>query len=269
MNWKTPIACVGIAWANLANGAAPAPAPAPTSLSDCVLNLVQSSIDVISTDVVLLRSDGTYQVISDTMWVSTKVTSRPPEEGNYQYSVDPNEPDHATVIFYPAGGATHQSDLYFTSATGGSQHVGFNSPFSVSPRQTGNGGSNVSNLAWLMPGRGAMTGFVIDSGTARWVLIRAVGPTLQQFGINPIVPAPAMTLFHGSVALGTYGSWSTDPNLIPGLKAAFGLTGAFPLGEGSSDCATVINLVPGPYTVAWSGGSDQGYALCEVYFLPY
>jgi hypothetical protein len=45
--------------------------------------------------------------------------------------------------------------------------------------------------------------------------------------------------------------------------------GAFPLTAGSQDCALVVNLPPGGYTIQISGlASSTGFALAEVYEIP-
>jgi hypothetical protein len=51
--------------------------------------------------------------------------------------------------------------------------------------------------------------------------------------------------------------------------AAFAQVGAFSLASGSADCALVVSLPPGTYTVQVAGASNTtGVALVEVYELP-
>ena len=248
----------------LARGAAAAPA----ALSDCILATSQSSVDVVASRVYLLRSDGTYQSISISQWVSTRVFTQPPEAGAYVYSVDPTTANHATVTFNPAGGASHSADLYFTGASGGNLGAFPLSSFTVSTRQSTNGGGNASSLGWITPTHGTTVGFVV-SGASRWVLIRALGPALVQFGLAPAIASPSLAVYRGATSLGVFGTWSADPNLVPGFKTAFALAGAFALPDGTADSVAILSLAPGAYTATCSSTGDSGNELTEVYFLPY
>jgi hypothetical protein len=68
------------------------------------------------------------------------------------------------------------------------------------------------------------------------------------------------------VASNTGWSTGTDASQIPSLSAS---VGAFALATGSADCALVVNLQPGSYTIQISGvDSTSGVALAEVYELP-
>jgi len=57
--------------------------------------------------------------------------------------------------------------------------------------------------------------------------------------------------------------------LAPATAQLMNLVGAFALPVGSADCALVVTLPPGTYTVQVSGvGATTGVALVEVYDLP-
>ncbi len=114
-----------------------------------------------------------------------------------------------------------------------------------------------------------IAGFVINGAASRRVLIRAVGPTLGQFGIVGTIAEPQLQLYdsRGSL-LQTVTTWSTPANADE-LRGAALLTGAFALEEGSKDAALVTTLLPGAYTVQVSGlNNTSGVALVEVYDLP-
>ncbi len=52
------------------------------------------------------------------------------------------------------------------------------------------------------------------------------------------------------------------------MRAYFEVTGAFPLGVGSSDAALVVDLEPGSYTAVVSGeDGETGIALLEIYLI--
>jgi hypothetical protein len=62
--------------------------------------------------------------------------------------------------------------------------------------------------------------------------------------------------------------WSTssDPLLIASTAAS---VGAFSLPQGSADCAVIVNLTAGAYTMQVSGiDSTTGVALAELYEVP-
>jgi hypothetical protein len=69
---------------------------------------------------------------------------------------------------------------------------------------------------------------------------------------------------------GIVNPWTSDPNLVAGLQAVFTLVGAFQFTSGSSDCAGLLLLEPGAYTVQGTTSSSAGgQLLTEVYVLPY
>jgi uncharacterized delta-60 repeat protein len=109
-------------------------------------------------------------------------------------------------------------------------------------------------------------GFVIEGANAKRVLIRAVGPSLASFGVAGVLPDPVLTLYSGSVAIGSSGpGWAADPT----LQATFDYVGAFGLATGSQDTAMTLTLSPGAYTAQVTSQSGaSGVALVEVYEVP-
>lgn len=123
---------------------------------------------------------------------------------------------------------------------------------------------NVSVLKNL--GAGLTAGFVIGGGSAKKVLIRAVGPTLSSaFGVSGAVSDPKLTLFGAnSTKVGDNDDWGGTT----ALSAAFAAVGAFALPDNSKDAALLATLAPGSYTVQVSGDKASGLALVEVYEVP-
>lgn len=123
------------------------------------------------------------------------------------------------------------------------------------------------NLSARSQVRGTSTtlvaGFVVAGDAPTTVLVRAVGPTLQAFGVTEALALPALTLFDGAGnVVRTNAGWSGDP----GLAAAFAQVGAFALGTTALDAALRVTLPPGNYTAQVSGRNDSaGVALVEVY----
>ncbi len=109
-----------------------------------------------------------------------------------------------------------------------------------------------------------IAGFVVRGGPRR-LLIRAVGPTLAQFGVTGFLADPRMEIT--SQATGAIVASNDDWNAA--LAPTFASVGAFALGVGSKDAAVVVTLEPGNYTAQISGvGNATGVAIVEVYDLP-
>jgi len=112
-----------------------------------------------------------------------------------------------------------------------------------------------------------VAGFVITEQHRR-VLVRAVGPTLGQFGVTGVLADPYVTIFRGSLPICFNGEWSTRPEAAEPVEAARA-TGAFALPAGSKDAALVVELPPGAYTVQVQPESGAGgVALVEVSSVP-
>jgi hypothetical protein len=117
-------------------------------------------------------------------------------------------------------------------------------------------------------GAGITAGFAIAGTTAKWVLIRAVGPTLrgQPFGVANAASDPKIEL---RTAAGTLIAQNDNWGDSSALNAAFSSVGAFQLSAASRDAALVALLEPGAYTVqANAVGETQALALVEIYELP-
>jgi hypothetical protein len=113
-----------------------------------------------------------------------------------------------------------------------------------------------------------ISGLVVGGTEPLRVLVRAVGPGLANFGVSGVLDRPTMTVFAGSTPMHTNTGWSSAP-LRGDVAGASAVVGAFPLEDGSADCAAVLTLNPGNYTIQVSGvGGTTGEALVEVYVLP-
>lgn len=111
-----------------------------------------------------------------------------------------------------------------------------------------------------------IAGFAISGDTAKSVLVRAVGPTLTQFGVGGTLSDPQLKLFDSS---GRQIAENDDWGGTTTLSGAFGSVGAFSLSAGSKDAALVASLSPGSYTAQVSGAAGgTGVALVEVYEIP-
>lgn len=110
-------------------------------------------------------------------------------------------------------------------------------------------------------------GFVITGNGPQRVLVRAVGPTLSEFGVAEVLNDPRLQLFRQGIAAAI--DQNNDWGGTAALSADFRATGAFGLPAGSRDAALAVTLEPGAYTAQISGVNDTtGTALVEVYQIP-
>lgn len=118
-----------------------------------------------------------------------------------------------------------------------------------------------------------IVGFVVSGSGPKPVLVRGVGPTLSQLGVDGVLADPALTIYSGGPTPSMVGS-NDDWDLIPigqsvSPVATIGAAvGAFALPEGSPDAALYLpsQLTPGPYTVQITNRTGTtGVALAEIY----
>lgn len=161
--------------------------------------------------------------------------------------------------------------LTFTSVSGGT----FVATYSSGVTQTGTFTlnleaaedpiTNVSTLLTLDAGGTATTGFYIGGSVQRTVLIRAVGPDLQSFGVTGTLATPQLTLW----SQGSSTPMQTGTSTTANLQTVYSSVGAFSIPIGTADQALVATLGPGGYTAMVTGGTTggSGKVLIEVYFL--
>ena len=104
-----------------------------------------------------------------------------------------------------------------------------------------------------------------ESGGSLPLVIRAIGPTLAQFGVGGVLADPVMTFYAAgnTTPLETNDDWGGSAD----VAAAFRSVAAFPLPDNSLDAAIVRSGVrPGGYTVQVAGkGSASGAVIAEIY----
>lgn len=129
---------------------------------------------------------------------------------------------------------------------------------------------NLSTRLVVREGGDAILGFVVIGSTRVQVLIRAVGPGLEGFGVAGVLPDPHLRIYGGSdtsVPLLENDNWATsNESLIQSSSMAIG---AFPLDPGSRDAAVLVWLDPGIYSAKVSDANgDRGVVLTELYVVP-
>lgn len=129
---------------------------------------------------------------------------------------------------------------------------------------------NISSRGKIESGaRQMFVGVVVNgSGQAR-LMIRGVGPALQDLGVSQYIPNPAQTLYrHASgtqTIIATNDDWwnSAQGDQVAELGA---LLGAFPLKSGSADSVVLRLCEPGVYSAIISPSNlTGGVALAEIY----
>jgi len=113
-------------------------------------------------------------------------------------------------------------------------------------------------------------GFVVEGTTLRRVLVRAVGPSLANFGVPGALSNPVLQVFSGPTPIARNDDWQTvDPMCQAsgygcGSPSEIQATGLAP--SNALESAILITLPPGAFTVVVSGVSGgTGVGLVEVY----
>ncbi|MDQ6808493.1 MAG: hypothetical protein M3Z64_03565 [Verrucomicrobiota bacterium] len=122
---------------------------------------------------------------------------------------------------------------------------------------------NLSTRGRVGLGDDAMIGgFIITGTTAKRVVLRAVGPSLTEFGVAGALQDPALELRSATGELiARNDNWRDNPD----EEAAVRGTGFAPRDDHES--ALLATLAPGSYTAAVSGHGGRGAALIELYDL--
>jgi CubicO group peptidase (beta-lactamase class C family) len=130
--------------------------------------------------------------------------------------------------------------------------------------------TNLSTRSRASAGEEAMVaGFVISGSRSKTVLLRAVGPTLKDFGLSSAILDPQLELVNSAnTTLKANDNWGSA-NEAAQLPGAFSRVGAFALPVGSKDAAMLVTLAPGLYTASVTPATGSaGTALVEVYEMP-
>jgi outer membrane protein assembly factor BamB/subtilisin family serine protease len=111
-----------------------------------------------------------------------------------------------------------------------------------------------------------IAGFAFNGNVPKTLLIRAVGPSLAQYGVSGVLANPRLDLYQGSTVIYSNDDWGGSTT----LTNAFTAVNAFQLnGPTSLDAVLLVTLPPGTYTAQVSGvNGTTGVALVEVYEMP-
>ncbi len=108
--------------------------------------------------------------------------------------------------------------------------------------------------------------FTVEGSGAKSMLIRAVGPTLANFGITGFLADPTLTIASATTEteFATNNDWEAAANAAQVASVAAQI-GAYPLIAGSKDAAVLATFAPGTYRVTVGPVGDAGVASLEIY----
>lgn len=128
--------------------------------------------------------------------------------------------------------------------------------------------ANLSSRAVVGTGDNVLVpGFFVKGSGPITLLIRAVGPTLEQIdpSLTGVLQQPAIILVKDGAGLGWNHVWGNAHNAAF-IKDVAPRVGAFALPDGSADSAMLVTVGPGLYSVVVSGvNNTSGVALVELY----
>jgi hypothetical protein len=168
----------------------------------------------------------------------------------------------ATGGAYSLGGTIGQPDA--GSSSGGAYALigGFwsiaNAVPSATPSPTPSTLGNISTRLRVQSGDNVLIGGMIATGTApKKVIIRAIGPTLTDFGIPGALANPTLELFQGNTSLASNDDWGSSPQ-----QAEIAASGLAP-GK-AAESAIIATLTPNQNYTAVVRGKDGGTGIGVV-----
>ncbi len=124
---------------------------------------------------------------------------------------------------------------------------------------------NLSTRGFSNVGESVLIGGFVLSGTEpRTVLVRGIGPDLENRGVAEFLPNPLIRIFNGDQVIAENDNWSSQSN-TESLIEFSNRVQASPLLAGSLDAAILLDLNPGVYTVFLDTNGGEGEGLFEVF----
>jgi hypothetical protein len=201
----------------------------------------------------LRGSDGSL-ILSNDNW---KDTQRSQIEGS---PLQPRD-DHESVIV-----ATLPPGAYTAALTGKNNTTGVGLVEVYDNNQVSNSQlANISTRGFVRADNNVMIGGFILGGNANStrIVLRGIGPSLAQFGLNPVLADPTLELHDGNGAtLVSNDNWLDDP-----VSAAQLTANGLALGD-PKESGIFTSLPPGQFTAVLAGKNGGiGIGLIEVYNL--
>jgi hypothetical protein len=130
--------------------------------------------------------------------------------------------------------------------------------------------ANISTRGFVQSGDNAMIGgFIVVTQPTR-VIIRAIGPSLSQFGVPDALANPQLELHDATSLIGMNDDWQTTQigGIITSDQVAE-IQNSQLAPTNAAESAIIATLQPGSYTAIVRGvNNTTGNALVEVYSLP-
>jgi Big-like domain-containing protein/galactose oxidase-like protein/Kelch motif protein len=114
-----------------------------------------------------------------------------------------------------------------------------------------------------------ISGFIIEGTAPKRVMIRAIGPSLANFGVGNVLANPQLELHNNSATIGLNDNWQTTQvgGVIPGDQVQEIQDSGLAPSDGA-ESAIIATLAPGSYTAVVHGsGNSTGIGTAEVYDL--
>jgi hypothetical protein len=127
--------------------------------------------------------------------------------------------------------------------------------------------ANISVRGWIGgPGEQLTLGMVSNAATAVPILVRALGPALERFGVSEFVRDPRLTVYDRSgQPIAANDEWSLQSGAGQIADVATRV-GAAALSSGSKDAAVLLDVTAGPLTfTCGSANGSTGAALVELF----
>lgn len=122
---------------------------------------------------------------------------------------------------------------------------------------------NLAVIKQLAAGENMTAGFVLQGGSSRTVLVRAIGPGLAPFNQPNLMADPQLELYRGPARIAANDNWGGDLD----ARNAGVWVSAFPVENAfSRDAMLVLTLAPGDYSAVVSDvNGGGGSVIIEVY----
>jgi hypothetical protein len=208
--------------------------------------------DALLDPVLDLRGSNGSLILSNDNWRDTQASQI---EGTVYQPTD----DRESVI-----AATLPPGAYTAALTGKNNTIGIGLVEVYDNNQATNSQlANISTRGFVQTGNNVMIGGFILGGSPNntRVALRGIGPSLAQFGLNPVLADPTLELHDGNgTTLVTNDDWQSDPVSAAQLSAAgLGLSD-------SKESGIFISLPPGAFTAILAGrDGGTGIGLVELY----
>ena len=174
--------------------------------------------------------------------------------------------DHPLGLFVKGMGQDQNGEIYVlaSSTLGPTGTTGVVLELVPVPSQL----QNLSTRGRVQTGDNVMIGgFIVTGNQSKKVIIRGIGPSLQQFGITGFLTDPVLELHAADGSLiNSNDNWKIDDKTQQSQEATIRATGLPPANDLES--ALVIVLTPGAYTAILSGKNGvTGVGVVEAYDL--